>query len=660
MTDLMITALMGRDNALNPAKSAKALVADDSDSRFSDELAQQVQAANSVTEQKRKRQSLAAAQAEKTSGSNINTKKAAASSTSEPNLVSDEAEINADKLTLPVKNQPLPKTHDLTIPEAQPAFASDSVAQDKGEMGSQLGTALVVEDEPTAPEQHSKIPGTAPTEFELLKYLDNAILLSKTLQNQASSGGNATETAHSDPEMSADLLQFLDRQGDEVKEKLDGDFTLAAAKNVAQDKEQTLAAAKQSLVELAEKEIKQKVTKTVAEQRQQKAADAVQPSDAVQLTVGTEGVAQDKLISAAALLNTGAGQKTSAAMVAKGTTNENNDTEAAVSLSSSADGVFTETAMTDSQALMGTEMTLIEATTPTSSETQTTTDVPEAALSVAEQTAEVTESSNPPLAQQLQSDSVAFVHAEPSKADKTSNSALEPEQKVNAERSAEHGEVLMSSEQQTDTQQEQQGQQQTLPQQSAEASIRPERMVLQQSFQQELKEAIAQEKVVQGQELNQRLNPQAQRQADLLGQKLNLIQPEASAQLKEQVMLMVRDKVQTAEIRLDPAELGSMQVKISMQQDQMSVQFVVQNGQTRDLMEQQMPRLRDLLQQQGIELSQGSVQQDSSSGRQASDGSGQGQNGRSATAGHGLGGEDDLTAVQVQVAVSDRVVDYYA
>lgn len=120
--------------------------------------------------------------------------------------------------------------------------------------------------------------------------------------------------------------------------------------------------------------------------------------------------------------------------------------------------------------------------------------------------------------------------------------------------------------------------------------------------------------------------------------------------------MMVKDKVHTAEIRLDPSELGSMQIKISLQQDQMSVQFMVQQGNAKELMEQQMPKLRELLQQQGIELSQGSVQQQNQSSS--------GQEGGRRTAG-GTGTAVDSTDELVDPALvptrhSDRVVDYYA
>lgn len=150
----------------------------------------------------------------------------------------------------------------------------------------------------------------------------------------------------------------------------------------------------------------------------------------------------------------------------------------------------------------------------------------------------------------------------------------------------------------------------------------------------------------------------SQKQVDQLGQKLNLIQPEASNQLKEKMLMMVKDKVHTAEIRLDPSELGSMQIKISLQQDQMSVQFMVQQGNAKELMEQQMPKLKELLQQQGIELSQGSVQQQNQSS------SGQ-EGGRRTAGGNGMattsGSSDELVEPGLlPTKNSDRVVDYYA
>jgi flagellar hook-length control protein FliK len=178
------------------------------------------------------------------------------------------------------------------------------------------------------------------------------------------------------------------------------------------------------------------------------------------------------------------------------------------------------------------------------------------------------------------------------------------------------------------------------------------------SFSSQLKSTL--EKISSGISVTGRdaVSESSQKQVDQLGQKLNLIQPEASNQLKEKMLMMVKDKVHTAEIRLDPSELGSMQIKISLQQDQMSVQFMVQQGNAKELMEQQMPKLKELLQQQGIELSQGSVQQQNQSS------SGQ-EGGRRTAGGTGIGSALDTSDELIDPAIlptknPDRVVDYYA
>ncbi|WP_233008809.1 flagellar hook-length control protein FliK [Rheinheimera faecalis] len=178
------------------------------------------------------------------------------------------------------------------------------------------------------------------------------------------------------------------------------------------------------------------------------------------------------------------------------------------------------------------------------------------------------------------------------------------------------------------------------------------------SFSNQLKSSLEKTNVGISVATRETVSETGQKQMDQLGQKLNLIQPEASNQLKDKMLMMVKDKVHTAEIRLDPSELGSMQIKISLQQDQMSVQFMVQQGNAKELMEQQMPKLKELLQQQGIELSQGSVQQQNQSS------SGQ-EGGRRTAGGNGVGTTLDSSDELVEPGIlptknSDRVVDYYA
>ncbi|KUM52422.1 flagellar hook-length control protein FliK [Rheinheimera sp. EpRS3] len=147
--------------------------------------------------------------------------------------------------------------------------------------------------------------------------------------------------------------------------------------------------------------------------------------------------------------------------------------------------------------------------------------------------------------------------------------------------------------------------------------------------------------------------------AEQLKQSLNLLQQDAAGQLRERVTLMVRQNIQIAEIRLDPAGLGQMQIKIDMQQDQASVQFIVQQSQAKELLEQQLPRLREMLQQQGIQLTEGQVQQQSQQERQLAqrDGNSQGRSGKQTA-----DDTPDVTSdtVQLNVKTSDRLVDYYA
>ncbi|QDE31927.1 flagellar hook-length control protein FliK [Shewanella polaris] len=79
--------------------------------------------------------------------------------------------------------------------------------------------------------------------------------------------------------------------------------------------------------------------------------------------------------------------------------------------------------------------------------------------------------------------------------------------------------------------------------------------------------------------------------------------------MKQQLITMVSNGIQQAEIRLDPPELGHLTVKIQIQGDQTQVQFHVAQSQTRDIVEQAMPRLRDMLSQEGLQLTDSHVSQ---------------------------------------------------
>jgi flagellar hook-length control protein FliK len=92
---------------------------------------------------------------------------------------------------------------------------------------------------------------------------------------------------------------------------------------------------------------------------------------------------------------------------------------------------------------------------------------------------------------------------------------------------------------------------------------------------------------------------------------VNIFKPEGQHQLTEKIRWMVNSRNITAEIRLDPPDLGGMNIKVNLAGDSASVSFVVQSQHARDALDQAVPRLREMLEEHGIELGQSSVQQES-------------------------------------------------
>ena len=97
---------------------------------------------------------------------------------------------------------------------------------------------------------------------------------------------------------------------------------------------------------------------------------------------------------------------------------------------------------------------------------------------------------------------------------------------------------------------------------------------------------------------------------------VNLFKPEGQQQLAEKVRWMNNNRQISAELRLDPEDLGAVQVKISMNGDSATVSMVVQSTQAREALEQATPRLREMLAEQGLSLGESSVNQDNSAGEQ--------------------------------------------
>ncbi|WP_445776249.1 flagellar hook-length control protein FliK [Shewanella sp.] len=145
-------------------------------------------------------------------------------------------------------------------------------------------------------------------------------------------------------------------------------------------------------------------------------------------------------------------------------------------------------------------------------------------------------------------------------------------------------------------------------------------------------------------------------QADATNQMQEMIQ-KFSPLMKQQLITMVSNGIQQAEIRLDPPELGHLTVKIQIQGDQTQVQFHVAQSQTRELVEQAIPRLRDMLASEGLQLTDSQVSQGGSGREQQGQSEQQGQTAESQL--------DEISAQDANLMTNTSrslhsAIDYYA
>lgn len=125
----------------------------------------------------------------------------------------------------------------------------------------------------------------------------------------------------------------------------------------------------------------------------------------------------------------------------------------------------------------------------------------------------------------------------------------------------------------------------------------------------------------------------------------------------QKVMWMSSQQISKAEISLDPPELGSLHVRITTHGDQTSVSFSSNHAAVRDALDQNLPRLRDMMEGQGLDLADVNVadQRAGQEQRQADD------SGVSSDGQYDVANEDGLDARQelpVQVA-NMGLVDQY-
>jgi flagellar hook-length control protein FliK len=88
----------------------------------------------------------------------------------------------------------------------------------------------------------------------------------------------------------------------------------------------------------------------------------------------------------------------------------------------------------------------------------------------------------------------------------------------------------------------------------------------------------------------------------------------------DRVVWMVNQRLQGAEIRLNPPELGPIEVRINMQGDQAQISFSAQHASVREALEAAIPRLRDMFGHAGLDLGDVNVSRHPSGQPNAGDG----------------------------------------
>ncbi|NQD91236.1 flagellar hook-length control protein FliK [Pseudomonas sp. CrR25] len=148
------------------------------------------------------------------------------------------------------------------------------------------------------------------------------------------------------------------------------------------------------------------------------------------------------------------------------------------------------------------------------------------------------------------------------------------------------------------------------------------------------------------------------------GQPVAMQQGGWSEAVVDRVMWLSSQNLKSAEIQLDPAELGRLEVRINMNQEQTQVTFASPNAGVREALEGQMHRLRELFTQQGMNQLDVSVSDQSlNRGWQGQEGDGKGRGGSAGEPLAGVGEDAAQGAVEVTsgpLGSARGLVDYYA
>lgn len=131
------------------------------------------------------------------------------------------------------------------------------------------------------------------------------------------------------------------------------------------------------------------------------------------------------------------------------------------------------------------------------------------------------------------------------------------------------------------------------------------------------------------------------------------------AAFAKRIQFMLNNNMQHAELRLDPPELGQVNVRIQFNSDQANIMFTSANAQVRDAIESAVPRLKELFSDSGMNLGNVDVSSFQQQQKQFDREAQQGQASRYQLD-NAEATEDVLAATRPSAYTSDQLVDFYA
>jgi len=87
----------------------------------------------------------------------------------------------------------------------------------------------------------------------------------------------------------------------------------------------------------------------------------------------------------------------------------------------------------------------------------------------------------------------------------------------------------------------------------------------------------------------------------------NINKPGWGNDFSSRVAWMSKEGIHSARLQLNPHNMGSIEVKISIQNDQANISFLSQNSAVREVIEASLPRLREMMTESGVKLEQANV-----------------------------------------------------